>query len=170
MTYWTGGSTTPKTDKSRLSTTVLHPIDQLLAFLIRNRLGVFVQDIADIRLYISTATKLNFLSSSAMISETCMFVTLIPPTENGHLISSTPLPVPSVTLPSPEAPRKDCVVHISSTYFSKFESSIISLTRELAESPATNTSPNKELLPSLKIICDIFSSKGSIKDNSHDIH
>ncbi|KAJ8315612.1 hypothetical protein KUTeg_007762 [Tegillarca granosa] len=32
MTYWTGRSTTPNTDKSRLSTTVLHPIDQLLAF------------------------------------------------------------------------------------------------------------------------------------------
>ncbi|KAJ8310416.1 hypothetical protein KUTeg_012281 [Tegillarca granosa] len=47
MTYWTGNSSTPSGNKSRFSTTVLRPVDQFLSFLIRNRLGLLVQDISD---------------------------------------------------------------------------------------------------------------------------
>ncbi|KAJ8302896.1 hypothetical protein KUTeg_019292, partial [Tegillarca granosa] len=55
MTYWTGNSSTPSGNKSRFSTTVLRPVDQYLSFLMRNQLGLLVQDISD-RFGISTAT------------------------------------------------------------------------------------------------------------------
>lgn len=57
MTYWTGKSSTPSGDKSRSysSNTSLSPINQLLAVLIRNKLGLFVQDVGD-RFGISTST------------------------------------------------------------------------------------------------------------------
>ncbi|XP_048747554.2 uncharacterized protein LOC125659816 [Ostrea edulis] len=48
MTYWTGEShTLPGTDRTRAHRSHLQPIDQLLAVLMRNRLGLFVQDIAE---------------------------------------------------------------------------------------------------------------------------
>ncbi|XP_055999749.1 uncharacterized protein LOC125663999 [Ostrea edulis] len=48
MTYWTGEShTLPGTDRTRARRSHLQPIDQLLAVLMRNRLGLFVQDIAE---------------------------------------------------------------------------------------------------------------------------
>ena len=48
MTYWTGEShTVPGLDRTRSRMSHLQPIDQLFAVLMRNRLGLFVQDIAD---------------------------------------------------------------------------------------------------------------------------
>ncbi|KAJ8310314.1 hypothetical protein KUTeg_012179 [Tegillarca granosa] len=47
MTNWIGNTSTPSSNKSRLSTTTLRPVDQFLGFLMRSRLGLFVQDIAD---------------------------------------------------------------------------------------------------------------------------
>lgn len=63
MTYWTGESSTSTVDKSRCSNAqYLRPIDQLLAALMRNKLGLFVQDVAD-RFGISPSTFSNYYTT-----------------------------------------------------------------------------------------------------------
>ncbi|XP_061178177.1 uncharacterized protein LOC133186841 [Saccostrea echinata] len=55
MTYWRGEGQTSTTDRVRMSSSCLHPIDQLFAVLMRLKVGLYVQDISE-RFQISSAS------------------------------------------------------------------------------------------------------------------
>ena len=55
MVFWRGASTSTPSDKSRKRRIALQPIEQFLATLMRMKVGLYVQDIAD-RFSISTGT------------------------------------------------------------------------------------------------------------------
>ncbi|XP_078331887.1 uncharacterized protein LOC144625315 [Crassostrea virginica] len=55
MTYWRGQGQTTSTDRVRMSSSILSPIDQLFAVLMRLKVGLYIQDIAE-RFQISCAS------------------------------------------------------------------------------------------------------------------
>lgn len=55
MTYWRGQGQTTASDRVRMSSSYLSPIDQFFAVLMRLKVGLFIQDIAE-RFQISSAS------------------------------------------------------------------------------------------------------------------
>ncbi|XP_021373733.1 uncharacterized protein LOC110463446 [Mizuhopecten yessoensis] len=62
LTYWRGDVNTPTKDRMRVSVPMITTIDQLLAVLMRLRLGLSVQDLAD-RFNISSATFSSYFTT-----------------------------------------------------------------------------------------------------------